>query len=437
MGIFTGVGSRVLTLAAPLLTIPVTLRELGPEVFGFWMLVASISSMAMFADLGLGNGLLTRLSSSIVTNDQRTAKTLISTAYATLSSVALILLIFVAVAVPTLDLSILTGEAGTNSVDFKVIALLCLSAFAITVPLSLIQRVQYAFQEAWKSNAWQVAGATVTVVAVYAAAYSGGGTFPIIAAAVFSSPLVMLANNIYYFTWNRPGVRPSLRFTDPLAAKSLLRVGVAFFLLSLVTSFSLNVDNLVVSQLAGLETVAGFSITTKLFSLLGLAITMIALPLWPANGDALARGDIQWVRRTTKKIAILSMSAVSIGGAVLLVARNEIAAIWLGEGHTISFPLALGFVAWSVCMACVSPLFSVQNSRGIVRYQFVGWGLYALISIPLKIIAFHVAGLPGIPLAGTLVYVLFVVPSAILGYRATLRKVALGGEKGAGVNASY
>ncbi len=60
-----GIGSSVVARAAtsllPLLLIPLTIRYLGTEQYGIWMAITSVTSMLLWADLGLGNGLLTKL----------------------------------------------------------------------------------------------------------------------------------------------------------------------------------------------------------------------------------------------------------------------------------------------------------------------------------------------------------------------------------------
>ncbi|SDK43246.1 Na+-driven multidrug efflux pump [Cryobacterium psychrotolerans] len=392
------------------------------------MIVTSITAMAMFADLGLGNGLLTRLAAAAATRDFAKAKSLISTAYVALGGIALLLLAIIWLVLPALDWTHFTRAS--NDLDpgaIELVAGLCLSAFAITIPLSLVQRVQYAFQEAWKSNVWQVAGSALTVLTVYAAAFLGLGYGAIIAAAVFSSPAVILINNVIYYALEHRELTPTFRDASSGTVASLLRVGLAFFFLSILTSLSLNVDNLILANVSDLETVSEFSVTTKLFSLLALAITLVALPLWPANGDALARGDTDWVRRATKTMMLLSVGAVGIGGVILVFGRDFITSLWLGNGHTISLTLAVSLVLWSIVMAFASPYFSVQNSAGLLRYQFVGWTLFALLSVPLKFMSYSLFGLPGIPLAGVVAYVTFIVPAALLGYRATMRRAATSG----------
>lgn len=422
-GIFTGLASRVLILAAPLLTIPVTLPYLGPELFGFWMTIVSITAMAMFADLGLGNGLLTRLAPSVAARDFKAAKTLVSAAYASLGGMALVLIAFVILLVPSLDwVAFLNLDERLDGVALQNVAVLCLTAFAVTVPLSLVQRVQYAFGDAWKSNVWQILGAVLTVTAVYAAAYWNAGYTVVVAAAVFSNPAIMLLNNFVYYI-RHPEISPAFRSVSPSAASALLRVGMGFLFLSVLTSVSLNADNLIVAQIADLSAVSDFSIATKLFSLLAMAITLVALPLWPANGEALARGDTAWVRRTTRKMVFFSVALVGLGGGVLLLLRNVIAGLWIGDGHTIPWELAFNLVMWSLLLGFSSPFFSVQNSVGLLRYQFIGWVVFVVISIPLKIYFGILFGLHGIPLAGVIAYLVALCPAAVLGYRATLRSV--------------
>lgn len=422
LGIFTGFGSRLLILAAPLLTIPVTLQYLGPELFGFWMAVVSITAMAMFADLGLGNGLLTRLPACAAVRDFSGAKTLISTAYVALAGVSLVLMALVVLIVPSLDWATLLNLGNFEPFAIQTVAVLCLSAFAVTIPLSLVQRVQYAFGEGWKSNLWQVFGAAFTVASVYAAAYLNAGYGVVITAAVFSGPCMLLFNNLFYYA-RHSEIRPGLRSVSVAAAGSLLRVGLGFLLLSVLTSVSLNVDNLIVANVADLRAVADFSVTTKLFSLLAMAVTLVALPLWPANGEALARGDHVWVRKTTHKMVLFSVALVGLGGGVLLALRDVLAGLWLGDGKTISWALATNLVLWSILLAFSSPFFSVQNSVGLLRYQFVGWFCFAAFSVPLKVYFYFHLGLPGIPLGGAVTYFAFLCPAAIVGYRATLRGV--------------
>ena len=54
--------ARVISMAGPLITVPLALRYLGHERYGLWMTVTAMVGMFTFADLGLGNGLMTEVS---------------------------------------------------------------------------------------------------------------------------------------------------------------------------------------------------------------------------------------------------------------------------------------------------------------------------------------------------------------------------------------
>lgn len=112
----------------------------------------------------------------------------------------------------------------------------------------------------------------------------------------------------------------------------------------------------------------------------------------------------------------------------MLLLRDYIVALWLGPGQTIPLGLAVTLVVWSMLMAFSSPYFTVQNSVGHLGLQLIGWAVFAALSIPLKFSLYGVFGLLGVPLGGSIAYLLVLVPVAILGYRRTLMRVGIKNE---------
>ena len=70
----------------------------------------------------------------------------------------------------------------------------------------------------------------------------------------------------------------------------------------MITLVASQVDNLVIAQVRGLATVPSYSIPSKVFTILAALGMMIYQPMWAANGEALARGELQWVRRNTRRV---------------------------------------------------------------------------------------------------------------------------------------
>jgi len=390
------------------------------------MVALSITALSAFGDLGLGNGILTLLPAALAADNTRRARVLVSTSYMMLLGMAILIVGIVVVAIwtgaskavfgPTL-----TGVNGPSAAELVVAV--TISGFAASLPLNLVQRIQYAVQQAWLSSIWQIGSALATVVAVYSAVWLGWSPVAVVAAASMAPLVVLLLNNFVFFIGRYRVLRPALRFVRFRESAGLIRLGVGFLGLSILTSIALNVDNLLVAHLADLTTVAYFSIAVRLFSVLSLAVTLVALPLWPANSDALARGDVAWVRKTTRTIVLASVGAVLVGGMILVLCRDWVVELWLGDNATVGFGLALGLTIWSCTLAACSPLFSVQNAKGVLHFQALGWGIYLLVSIPLKSLAFAALGVAGIPFAGVTGYVLLIAPLAYVGYRRTLSLV--------------
>jgi len=57
-------------------------------------------------------------------------------------------------------------------------------------------------------------------------------------------------------------------------------------------------DNIVIAQIIGAAAVAVYAIPQKMFSFIEVVASMAVSPLWPAYGEALARGDVRWIRNT-------------------------------------------------------------------------------------------------------------------------------------------
>ena len=90
---FTSLIGKVFSMALPLITVRLTYSYLGVEVYGLWSAVTTFFALFAFSDLGLGNGLQTKLSQANGKDDANLCRIIISNTYVILWSVALVLLI--------------------------------------------------------------------------------------------------------------------------------------------------------------------------------------------------------------------------------------------------------------------------------------------------------------------------------------------------------
>lgn len=422
-GIAISLVSRGTATVAPLILIPITLGYLGAEVYGIWMATAAITSMALWADFGLGNGLLTKLAPCYSNGDWEAGRRYVSTTYAVLIAVAgslLVLLWSFSGVVPWASVFNITDPSLVPLA--KKIALICLTALLVNIPLSLVQRVQYAYQRVARSNIWQAAGSFASVGLVLAAVHAKASPATVIGAAVVAPLLTNAINSVYVFTREEQLLSPSRRQVDRRIATILISLGGQFFILSIVTSMALNADNLIIAHALGLEAVAQYAVPAKLFNALGLVVNLVNLPLWPANGEALARGDHTWVRRTTRRMTFLSGAAVALPSGLLIAGGDAAISLWVHNALHPPILLLVGFSAWWVLLATAAPRLMVQNAAGIITPQLAGWVIFLLLSLPAKWLATKEFGVSGVPLTGAVLYLVCVWPAANCGFRRALSK---------------
>ncbi|WP_410815149.1 lipopolysaccharide biosynthesis protein [Micromonospora sp. 067-2] len=417
--IATAALSRAVSALVPLVLLPVTLSYLGTDLYGLWAAVLAVTGMVAFADLGVGLGLMTRLAPCRVDGDTDTARRYISSAYAAVCGVALplcgLLWLFGGL-VPWSLLFNATGEAARSA---HLVAMICLTAFLLNIPLSLVARVQYAYQQVAASNVWQATASALSLPLALGAVFLELPPIAVIACIAVGPLLVNIANTAWTFGRRLPQLAPRPRFIDGRGIRDLFGLGGLFFLVTLVMVLADNADPLIIAHVLGLASVTVYAVPARLFTQLGALVTLVNQPLWPMHGEALARGDLDWVRRTVRRMTIVSTLIALLPSTLLVIFGEAFFAAWLPIpiGNR---SLLLGFACWWIVLAAISPRFMVQNAAGVVRPQLWGYLLYLPLSVIGKLYGVHWFGVSAAPYVAVVTYTVTVVPAAIFGYRRAL-----------------
>src|SRR6202034_2479703 len=163
-------------IAAGLISVPLTLHYLGAERYGLWMMISSASVMLRYADFGMGNGLINAVSHAHGVGDERLARASTSSAFFMLAGIAAVLMLLMATIYPFVNWAALFNarsevarlEAGPA---LAVFALLTLAS----MPLGVVQRVQFGYQEGYASNLWLAAGSILGLAGVITVIRFRGG----------------------------------------------------------------------------------------------------------------------------------------------------------------------------------------------------------------------------------------------------------------------
>lgn len=404
--IMGGALGRSVTLLAPFIVMPIILREIDEYLFGIWMTAISITSMALFLDFGIGNGLLTKLSYHNGLKQYGEMKEYIISAYVALIILAILLLLLsISIYFYYYNTTILSNE---NKLAVNII-LVSLFTFIIGIPVSIIQRVMYATHHILQSNIWQIIGSVVGVATCYIAVVNKLTPALIILSYSLPPILVTLLSTFIFFHKNRK-IAPKVKHLSKQKSYDLLGIGSKFLLLSILTSIALNVDNFIISLKIGPEFVTNYSIPAKLASLLGVVITTLFLPLWTANGDAIAKKDYSWIMKTTKKMMLYGTTSIILLSLILITFNKQIIYLWMGRSFYNQDLTLIFLCSLSVFMAIGSPWYMILNSLGKIELQIKVWTLFLVVTIILKLLFLSQEKLWVIALISSVSYMIIILP---------------------------
>jgi O-antigen/teichoic acid export membrane protein len=421
-GIATALVGRATGFLVPLLLIPVTLSYLGPERYGLWSAVLALAGMAAFADLGLGSSLMTRLSVCHGTGDTGLARNYLSTAYLLIAPVTAALCALLWLTAPAIPWPSVFGVPDAlSSAEVRGLVVVGLTAVILNIPLSLITRVQYAYQQVAVSNMWQAAGNVLALPLVLLAVWTAQPAVVVVGAAVASPLLTNAMNSLWVYGYRMPELRPRLSSVDRRLTRYLLGLSGMFLVLTVVMSAANNADSLIIAHVLGLEKVTAYAVPAKVMGQVGMLVGLINVPLWSANGEALARNDYAWVYRMVRRMTLISTAAALVPLTVLVLAGGPLFRAWLSIPLGDDRWLLGGLALWWVLLAAISPRFMVQNAVGLVRPQLLGWVAYLVISVVGKWWGVTWWGINALPFVAVATYLVTVLPAAVYGYHAALR----------------
>jgi O-antigen/teichoic acid export membrane protein len=423
VGVVSSAASRGLAVLTPLLVVPVGLHYLGTSAYGAWAVALSVTSMLMFADLGIGSGLMTRLG-QVADSDARRARTYVTNAYAVVTAIVVVAMSLLMLSTAFVSWPALLGVAPDERRGIEGILVVTLAAFVVNIGASLIVRVQYGLGQQGLSNAWQIGASLASLGATYSAAALDPGRTWFVAMAAFAPIAVSMLNTASFFGWSPRGtaMRPSVRLLDAAVARELISLGGRFLAITALLAVTTQSDLWIVSWTTGLEGAADYSIPYRVFSVIGALALVLTLPLWPLHAEAVASGDSAWIRRITRKMLVANLGLVGGLSLVSALVGPPAVDIWLDgalqQEHTLWFGLAL----WWLVQCLTGPAFMVQNGATVLRPQLVGYTVM-LTSLPVKWWVGELGGHEWIPWVGAALYALILWPACWVGYNRSLRLV--------------
>lgn len=421
---------RPLAFIIPIVTIPLFVRYLGTqEKFGLYETVAAAVMWLGTLNLGMGMGLINKLTDAEVANDRNAARV-----YVASLTIALGVLIVAATALFSILVLLVDWAAVFNVVDpvarEETRALVWLAGVLTLAGLlaSLPSSIYAGHQELHRANYWDGAAKIATLVACLALVYlrplSGFGAVGVLVAAAGAPLLVRLTNLVSLLWIEKPWLRPSVAYFDRKVLRSLLSQGLSIFALQLSVIGLFQTDKVIISTLIAPDAVTEYAILGRLFMTAYGVFSLVLAPLWPAYADANRRGDSQWLITQLRRTRILGVGFMLCCGLGLLLVGDlvlDLLAPGIDVNATPSLVLALTSMfavrAWAESQSVA------LNAIGVFRPQILFLGVHAILNVAVAVAVARSWGVEGVAWSTSITGLV----TSVWGYPWIVKRYLLGG----------
>ena len=388
-----------------LVLMPLTIDYISPVQYGIWLTISSLVSWMSFFDVGMGNGLRNRLTSALASQDYLQAKKLVSSTYATLTVISLILASSFVFFNSMIDWRALIKVPSSVPDDIHLVVLIVFFSFCVQFVVQLITTVLTAFQDSAMSSLLSFLGQLAVLIVIIILRQTVPGSLLVLVTALTFIPLLVLfsASCVFYFGKMKI-VAPSIKHIDFSSAKSILNLGGIFFIIQIGALVLFQTNNIVITNIMGPVYVTEYNIAYKLFSVIIMLFTVIMTPYWSAFTEAYASGNFEWMKQSLAKIRKLWFAICLTLVPLILVTSKWIYKIWIGPGtlipQSLSFFMAFYVVGYTGMMLSCFFL----NGVGKLRIQLILYFIVCIVNIPLSIYFVKEYGTTGVAISNVIIF---------------------------------
>jgi len=331
------------------------------------------------------------------------AKVYVSTTYAIMSLIVLILVLIIILVNPYLNWSSILNAPENMASELGQLALIIIVLFCFQLLLQLLNTVLTANQQPAKASVFNLIASSISVIAVYILTKTTSGNLIYLGIAISLPPvLVLFFSSIWFYTHKYRTYAPSIFHVDLRYIRSLMGLGIKFFIMQIATLVLYQTSNLIIAHLFGSENVTLYNIAYKYFNVISMIMLIIMMPLWSVFTDAWARKEFTWIRNTMKKLNYIWI-ALSILVIIMLVLSNPVYLLWIGSDLHVPYVYSIA-LAINLIINIGAYVYSILlNGVGIIKIQFLLAIVGIIIYIPLATFLGKMFGLPGVVIATSLI----------------------------------
>lgn len=361
-----------LSILIGIVYIPLMLNCLTQEKYGVWLTLVSIFGWLGFFDIGLGNGLRNKLAEAFATNDLDLAKKYVSTTYFLLACIFSTVMVLFHIGNYFVDWN---SVLNTNKIPGHELYLLTSIVFSFVIFRFVFQLIAVIYKADQKSSISDIVdslGNAVSFGIVYVISFTPlKDNLVLLGSAISIVPVLMfLIVSTIAFKGKYKVIKPSYDKIDIGVSKGILSLGGKFFFMQVTAIILFTSSNFFVAQFYGPSEVVIYNIAFKYFQIPTMVYSIIASPIWSASTDAYCKKDFVWLKKTLRKLNMLTlMFAV---GIVAMVFVSPLAyKIWFGGTVDIPNMLTYSMAVYSLTFVVIIPYSYFINGFGKIRLSMI------------------------------------------------------------------
>jgi O-antigen/teichoic acid export membrane protein len=406
----SGIAGKVTTVLANAISLPIAVRYLGREQYGFWVTISTTIMMLAVLDLGIANTLTNCISRAYAERSHEMAKRYYATAFWATCAVATVLGLLGILSWHFIDWGKLFGLRNPMvAQQAGQCAAISFGYVLLTLPLGLANKVMGGYQRVPVANAFAMLNSVLSLVAIILVVRMHGTVVDLMTAycAAMLSGTVLL--NLWMALRPEFRIRPTLRGVHLGTAREIMSHGMLFFVLQIAGLAVFNSDNLIIAHFLGAEQVTPYAVTWRLVSYASALQSLLVPSLWPAFSEAYAGHDMTWIRAAYHRVMRATLLTVTSAALFLGFAGRWIIGLWAGNAAVPGSVLLWFMCFWTILSSITINQAALLAATQRLRLQAVCSTLTAILNLVLSIVLVQRMGAIGVLLGTIVSYLLFII----------------------------
>jgi O-antigen/teichoic acid export membrane protein len=330
--VITSISGKGVSVITQLVAIPLAVSALGLERFGVYAMLTAIFLWMNTASTVVGSALTLKISAANAKGDATKESELFSSAFffAVLTAATLILVFNGFLSVFQLN-ELFNLKGHTYDVELGHAARLVAFLVPANVVFTLAESSHAGYQKQYLNNLLSAGANIFTISGLILVQHSP--SVPHMVLAMFLPATISRAINLAILLRTRPHLFPSRSRANWPALRTLFVTGAGFALMQIGSLAYQQFSIFYVGRHVGLTAAAYFAMMMQVIAISGSFLIVFTQPLLPALSDAMARHDLQWIRRAHKlaitrlmPYVVLAASGIAVFGSIFasFILRHDI-----------------------------------------------------------------------------------------------------------------